>query len=81
MGRLENFIEYAKLHLISLKQDYEKSQGILDSIEDMNSDEYEAAEIYDVGLGSQIYATEHLLSVAEGILNSPLAVRLGEINE
>jgi len=72
MERLEQFIRYAEIHLISLKQDYEKSQGILNSIEDMNSDEYEAAEIYDVGLGSQIYATEHLLSVANDILNDNL---------
>jgi len=69
MGRLDQFIKYAEIHLISLKQDYEESQGTLDSIEDMNSDEYEAAEVYDRGLSSQIYATEHLLSVAQGIIS------------
>jgi len=72
MGRLEQFIKYAEIHLISLKQDYEESQEALDSIEDMNSDEYEAAEDYDMALSSQIYATEHLLSVANDILNDNL---------
>lgn len=52
MGQLVSFVEYAKLHLISLEQDLEDSlQG----------------EGYDY-LKGQIQATEHLLSVSEDIL-------------
>jgi hypothetical protein len=53
MGQLEEFIEYAKIHIISLEQDLETS---------FLGEGYES-------LNGQIIATSHLLSVAEGILN------------
>jgi len=52
MGQLVAFIEYAKLHLISLEQDLEKNP--------------ESINVIDIP--GQIQATEHLLSVAEDIL-------------
>jgi hypothetical protein len=48
------FIEYAKLHLISLEQDLETS---------FLGEGYES-------LNGQIIATSHLLSVAEGMIVS-----------
>jgi hypothetical protein len=48
------FLEYMKIHLISLKQDLE-----------MNP---ESINVIDIP--GQIYATEHLLSVATDIMNS-----------
>ena len=50
---LNQFIEYMKIHLISLNQDLE-----------MNP---ESINVIDIP--GQIYATEHLLSVATDILN------------
>lgn len=58
-------IEYIKLHLLSLEQDSEKLQGLLDSFEgDFDSDEYRELEIEDIRNGGELYATQHLLSVA-----------------
>jgi hypothetical protein len=53
MGQLEEFIEYAKIHIISLEQDLETS---------FLGEGYES-------LNGQIIATSHLLSVATDILN------------
>jgi len=48
------FIEYMKIHLISLQQDYDKlPDGDRDSI---------------IHLNGQVLATSHLLSVAEGMI-------------
>ena len=47
------FIEYMKIHLISLNQDLEKNP--------------ESINVVDIS--GQIYATEHLLSVATDIMN------------
>ena len=51
---INNLIEYMKIHLISLNQDLENALQ---------------GEGYDC-LKGQIKATEHLLSVAEDILNN-----------
>lgn len=48
------FLEYMKIHLISLEQDLEENP----------------ASIHVVDIEGQIYATEHLLSVANDIMNS-----------
>jgi len=48
------FLEYMKLHLISLNQDLESNP--------------ESINVIDIP--GQIYATEHLLSVATDIMNS-----------
>jgi hypothetical protein len=53
--RSSKFMEYMKIHLISLKQDIETNT-------------YDESEFHD--LSGQIKATEHLLSVATDIMNS-----------
>jgi hypothetical protein len=48
------FIEYMKIHLISLEQDYDKlPDGDRDSV---------------IHLNGQVLATRHILSVAEGMI-------------
>jgi hypothetical protein len=64
---LNTFIEYMKLHLISLYQDADKLQSLMDEFEgDYDSDEYRELEITDMNNTGEIFATSHLLSVAEG---------------
>jgi len=61
--RSSRFMEYMKIHLISLKQDMEL----------LSTDEsYEKEDTMDkiIYLNGQILATEHLLSVATDIMNS-----------
>ena len=57
------FLEYMKLHLISLNQDWEAAKNN----EPLNEDEYDPSDDYFEGA---IAATEHLLSVATDIMNS-----------
>ena len=58
------FIEYMKIHLFSLNQDYDKFyEDYLDDISD-----YDVSVIDNIK--GQITATEHLLSVATDIMNS-----------
>ena len=64
---IQTFIEYMKLHLISLHQDADKLQALMDNFEDdYDSDEYRELEITDMNNTGEIYATSHLLAVAEG---------------
>jgi hypothetical protein len=71
MTKSSAFLEYMKLHLISLEQDSEKIQDEMSQFEyNMDSDEYETLEIEDISLNGQIIATRHLLSVATDIMNS-----------
>jgi hypothetical protein len=65
---MNQFIEYMKIHLISLEQDSEKLQSEMRMIDDLNSDEYWDLEIEDISLNGQMIATSHLLSVAEGMI-------------
>jgi len=65
---MNQLIEYMKIHLISLEQDSEELQMELDRTEDLDSDEWETANIEDIRLNGQISATRHLLSVATDIL-------------
>lgn len=61
--RSSRFLEYMKLHLISLNQDYEKFY------EDyLNDTEYDPSDIDNIR--GQIKATRHLLSVATDIMNN-----------
>ena len=53
MDRLNHFVEYAKIHLINLEQNLKSNP--------------ESINVIDIP--GQIHATEHLLSVAFGILN------------
>lgn len=64
-----SFIEYAKLHLISLQQDAERLQRLLDNFEgDLDSDEYRELEIVDIVNTGELQATAHLIQVAEEML-------------
>jgi hypothetical protein len=54
MSRSSRFMEYMKLHLISLNQDLEDNYNVESKI----------------NIQGQIMATEHLLSVATDIMNS-----------
>ena len=56
MTKSSKFIEYMKIHLISLNQDLEENP--------------ESINVVDIS--GQIYATEHLLSVATDIMNDDL---------
>ena len=61
MTRSSRFLEYMKIHLISLNQDYEKFyENYLNDTEDDPSD-------ID-NIRGQIKATKHLLSVATDIM-------------
>jgi hypothetical protein len=62
----DKFIEYLKLHLISLEQDSERIQEEMSQFEyNMDSKNYQSLEIEDISLNGQIIATAHLLAVAE----------------
>ena len=64
---MPTFIEYIKLHLLSIQQDAEKLQTLMDEFEgDYDSDEYRELEVTDVINTGEMYATSHLLAVAEG---------------
>ncbi len=71
MTRSSQFLEYMKLHLISLEQDSERVQEEMSQFEyNMDSKDYQSLEIEDISLNGQIIATSHLLSVATDIMNS-----------
>jgi hypothetical protein len=71
MTRSSKFLEYMKLHLISLEQDSERIQEEMSQFEyNMDSKDYQSLEIEDISLNGQIIATRHLLSVATDIMNS-----------
>lgn len=70
MTRSSQFLEYMKLHLISLQQDADEVQKEMDSYEEMESNEYQALEIEHISLNGQWIATNHLLSVATDIMNN-----------
>ena len=60
---MQSFIEYIKIHLISLNQDMEL----------LSTDEsYEKEDTMDkiIYLNGQIHATQHLLSVAESMIEA-----------
>ncbi len=71
MTKSSAFLEYMKLHLISLEQDAEKLQDAFNSFDgDLNTDEYRELEIEDIINLGELKATKHLLSVATDIMNS-----------
>ena len=66
---MPTFIEYMKIHLISLEQDAEMLQDKMDSFtDDLDSDEYRDLEMEDIINTGEMRATQHLLSVAEGMI-------------
>ena len=62
MTKSSVFIEYMKLHLLSLNQDLEDARNN----EPLDEDEYFESDSFYMGA---IDATEHLLSVATDIMN------------
>jgi hypothetical protein len=71
MTKSSAFIEYVKLHLISLEQDAVMLQNKMDSFTgDLDSDAYRELEIADIVNTGEMAATQHLLSVALDIMNS-----------
>jgi hypothetical protein len=68
---MNQLIEYMKIHEISLLQDADKYQKLMDDFNgDYDSDEYRDLEIEDIINTGELTATRHLLSVAEGMLKS-----------
>jgi hypothetical protein len=63
MTKSSAFLEYMKLHLISLNQDWDAAKDNLP----LNEDEYDPSDDYFLGATE---AVEHLLSVATDIMNS-----------
>jgi hypothetical protein len=63
LTKSSQFLEYMKIHLISLNQDLEDARNN----EPLNEDEYWESDSFYMGA---IDATEHLLSVATDIMNS-----------
>jgi hypothetical protein len=62
---METFIEYMKLHELSLLQDANKIQTLMDGFpNDLDSDEYKDLEMEDTINTGELKATRHLLSVA-----------------
>ena len=61
MTKSSRFLEYMKIHLISLNQDYEKFYENY-----LNDKEYYSSDIDEIR--GQIKATKHLLSVALDIM-------------
>ena len=68
---MNQLIEYMKIHLVSLEQDAEKLSNLMDNFKgDLDSDSYRELEIEDIVNTGEIRATQHLLSVAEDMINS-----------
>lgn len=66
---MDEMIAYIELHLISLHQDADKLQNLMDEFKgDLDSDEYRELEIEDIINTGEIQATSHLLSVAKDIM-------------
>jgi hypothetical protein len=66
---LEEMIAYIELHELSILQDADKFQDLMDNWEDdYDSDEYRDLEIDDYHNTGELMATRHLLSVARDIL-------------
>jgi len=66
---LNTFKEYIKLHEISLLQDADKLQNLMDNFDgNYDTDEYREYEVADIINTGELIATRHLLSVAEGMI-------------
>ncbi len=71
MTKSSAFLEYIKLHEISLLQDADKLQKLMDDFTgDLDSDAYRELEIADICNTGELIATRHLLSVATDIMNA-----------
>jgi hypothetical protein len=70
MSKSSYFLEYMKIHKISLEQDKFKVFDQMLEYEEEESNEFRALDYEYNNLTGQIEATEHLLSVATDIMNS-----------
>lgn len=64
-NKFNKLIEYINLHHISLWQDLGEVEEELDSMEDLNSDEYKFKETEHISLSGQIIGVGHILKVAK----------------
>ena len=62
---LNTFKEYLKLHLISLEQDSERLEEVMNNYSNYEDDEYRMLEIEDISTNGQIIATAHMLAVLD----------------
>jgi hypothetical protein len=60
---LNTFKEYINLHLISLEQDSERLEELMNNYSNYEDDEYRMLEIEDISTNGQIIATAHLQAV------------------
>jgi hypothetical protein len=60
---LNTFKEYINLHLISLEQDSERLEELMNNYSNYEDDEYRTLEIEDISTNGQIIATMHLIGV------------------
>jgi hypothetical protein len=60
---LNTFKEYINLHLISLEQDSERLEELMNNYSNYEDDEYRMLEIEDISTNGQIIATAHLMGV------------------
>ena len=67
--KTSTFLEYMKLHLISLEQDQESISTKMEEM-DPNCKDYDYLDVEYNWLNGQISATQHLLSVATDIMNA-----------
>ena len=67
---MNEFIEYMKLHLISLDQDSERLEAVMNQYNNFEDDSYRELEIEDISINGQYIATAHLLSVAQDMIKS-----------
>ena len=69
MTKSSKFLEYMKIHLISLMQDLEALEDEMEKL-DMNSKAYVELDFEFNIKSGEITATRHLLSVATDIMNA-----------
>jgi hypothetical protein len=60
---INTFKEYINLHLISLEQDSERLEELMNNYSNYEDDEYRMLEIEDISTNGQIIATAHLMGV------------------
>jgi len=60
---LNTFKEYINLHLISLEQDSERLEELMNNYSNYEDDEYRMLEVEDISTNGQIIATAHLMGV------------------
>ena len=62
---IQTFKEYLKLHLLSLEQDSERLEAVMNQYNNFEDDSYRELEIEDISTNGQIIACYHLLGVLD----------------